>query len=110
MKKYILKKRNKYNAQPTYVEDIRFDSKKEAERYKNLLLLQKANIVDKFLLQPRFEVGGGVKYYADFIIFWSNGTVTIEDVKSPITAKKSDFIIKKKIIETKYDLPIEIVI
>ena len=60
----------KYHAKPTEVDGIKFDSKKEAKRYKDLLLLQKAGKITDLKLQPviRCVVNGELvcKYIADF--------------------------------------------
>ena len=53
-----------------------------------------------------FDLPGGVTYRADFIIFWSDGNVTIEDVKGFET---SEFKLKKKMVEELYPINIEVV-
>src|SRR3990167_9782276 len=62
--------RSKYGAQPTEVDGIRFASKKEAHRYAELKLLEKAGEIRDLELQPRFplEVQGAViaEYRGDF--------------------------------------------
>ena len=47
---------NKYRAQKTTVDGIRFDSKKESQRYLTLKLLQKAGLIRNLELQPRFNL------------------------------------------------------
>lgn len=88
---------SKYRAQPTMSHGIRFHSKREAARYAELLLLEKAGEISDLTLQPAFDlkvVGGFVKdiittigkYSADFRYFdYSSNTWVIEDVKSPPT-------------------------
>ena len=49
-------KRSKYNAQPTEVDGIRFHSKKEAERYQALKLMEKAGEIWDLELQPKFPL------------------------------------------------------
>jgi hypothetical protein len=73
--------RHKFNAQPTWVSGIRFASKKEAKRYEELRLLQAAQEVSFFLMQVPFHMPGAVQYRADFVVFWMDGLITIEDVK-----------------------------
>jgi len=100
------KKKNKYNVgakEKRTVDNITFDSIKEAKRYRELKLAQQAGNVIMFLLQPRFETGGGTKYRADFQVFWANGDVTFEDVKGRRT---KDYIRAKKQVEALY--PVEI--
>ncbi len=47
---------SKYRAQPTEVDGIRFHSKKEAHRYVELKLLEKAGHIARLKLQQRFEL------------------------------------------------------
>lgn len=45
---------SKYGAKPTIVDGIRFHSMKEAQRYQELVLCQKAGEIRGLQLQPRF--------------------------------------------------------
>jgi hypothetical protein len=47
---------SKYHAKPQVVDGIRFASQKEARRYVELKLLDKAGVIDGLILQPRFEL------------------------------------------------------
>lgn len=95
--------RHKFNAKPVTIDSIRFSSKKEAKRYQELNLLKSTGEVLFFLDQVPFRLPGGVKYRCDFLVFWADGTVTIEDVKG---MKIEPYPTKKKILEALY--PIEI--
>jgi len=61
---------NKYGAKKTVVDNITFASKKEADRYCQLKLLEKAGEIRNLELQPRYDLAvKGVKlgfYKADF--------------------------------------------
>ncbi len=95
--------KHKFKARRTNVDGIKFSSKKEANRYNILKLLQKSGDILFFLRQVPFHLPGGVKYVCDFLIFWANGDVTIEDVKG---FKTEIYKAKKKMVEALY--PIEI--
>ena len=95
--------RHKFNAKPTELDGIKFSSKKEAKRYQELKLLQSNGEVLFFLDQVPFRLPGGIKYRCDFLVFWKDGTVTIEDVKGFVTDMYKT---KKKMVEALY--PIEI--
>jgi hypothetical protein len=95
--------KHKFHAIPTEYDGIKFASKKEAKRYKELLLLKKAGDILFFLRQVPFHLPGNIKYLCDFVIFWTNGEVTFEDVKG---IKTPMYILKKKQVEALY--PIEI--
>lgn len=102
--KHSFKKR-KYHNKPRYVDEIYFASIKEANRYVELKLAQKAGIVLFFLRQPMFDLGGGTTYKADFLIFYTDGRTEVEDVKG----KQTDSFIKaKKQVEYLYPVTIRV--
>lgn len=102
-------RKNKFGAIKTVIDGIAFASKKEAERYKILSLLESQGRIDNLRLQPRIPLMvNGVKighYVADFQYDLS-GKQVIEDVKSKAT-RTPVYKIKKKILET-YDPPVVI--
>lgn len=76
--------RHKFNAVPVERDGIKFASKREARHYDKLVLLRNSGDIVFFLRQVPFHMPG-VKYVADFMVFWSNGTVTVEDAKGMVT-------------------------
>ena len=82
---------SKYNNKKTQIDMFLFDSVKEARRYKELALLERAGEIQNLELQPRFLLQEGFKknnkkwrkleYVADFK-YIENGKTIIEDVKS----------------------------
>ncbi len=95
--------KHKFKAISTESDGIKFSSKKEAKHYQELKLLQKSGGLLFFLRQVPFHLPGGVKYVCDFLCFWKDGTVTIEDVKGMKTPMYS---LKKKQVETIYPITI----
>jgi hypothetical protein len=87
-------------------DGILFDSQKEARRYDELKLFREAGKVDLFLMQVPFHFVGGGKYVLDFLVFWADGLVTFEDVKSPATARKESYRFKKRLVENTYHITI----
>lgn len=111
-------KSNKYGSKKVEFDGIVFDSKKEAKRYKELLLLEKAGAIQdlqrqvKFVLIPAQRepdiIGkrGGIKagkllekecaYFADFV-YWDKKhfNIVVEDTKGYRT---TDYIIKRKLM------------
>lgn len=88
-----LPKASKYRNQATRVDGIRFHSKLEADRYRELKALQAAGRVAWFTMQIPFRIPGGI-YRADFLVVWMeamgdyNGWishVSIEDTKGVLT-------------------------
>jgi hypothetical protein len=112
-----VKRPHKYRAVPTVVDGIRFASKKEAARYGELKLLEKAGEVKELTLQPRFPLfspgrgNGGpyarvhiCDYVADFRYREGpSGLLVIEDVKGVKTAV---YRLKKKWFEAQYGIEI----
>lgn len=105
---------SKYKAKKTEVDGIKFDSQKEANRYLDLLVLQRAGLIQdlhrqvKYELQPHYKKNGktirAINYIADFTYFL-NGKLIVEDTKGYRTEV---YKLKKKIFEYKYpDLEIK---
>lgn len=100
----------KYHNRKTIVDGITFDSKAEAERYQELVLLQKSGVISNLQLQPTFELIPTFKkngktyrktvYKADFSYFDHDVERTIiEDVKG---VKTPVYKLKKKLFEYLY--------
>jgi hypothetical protein len=94
---------HKFHAKMTVSDGIKFPSRKEAQYYAKLKILQNNGDIVFFLRQVPFDLPGNVHYRADFMIFWKDGTVTIVDVKG---VKTKMYNTKKKQVEALY--PIEI--
>ena len=95
--------KHKFHARSSTYNGIHFRSKKEGNRYLELLAMQKAGEVVFFLMQVPFRLAGGVKYVVDFVVFWKNGDITFEDVKG---YKTPIYITKKKMVEDLYPIQI----
>lgn len=103
---FKLKPRHKYHAKITERDGKKFPSKAEARFYDSLKLLQKSGEVLFFLQQVPFQLPGNTKYYADFLIFYSDGNCSIVDVKGRDLPMS---ILKRKQVEDIYPVKIEIV-
>lgn len=112
-------KRSKYHNVKTEVDGIRFDSKGEAARYKELKLLEKAGAISNLRRQVKYELipaqwgvkdgkkvclERGVNYYADFVYLDKDGYTVIEDVKGQ---RLPEYIIKRKLMLQIYDIEIK---
>lgn len=102
MTKYL---KHKYHAKPTVTDGIRYDSKKEAKYAGELKLRQMAGEVIFFLRQVPFHLPGNSTYRADFMEFWSDGTVKITECKGFETQVWK---LKKKLVESIYPIKIQI--
>lgn len=95
--------KNKYRAVKIVIDDIKFDSKREAGRYQVLKLLESDGKITDLELQPKYELipkqegERAVVYRADFrYIDTESGKVVVEDVKG---MKTKDYIIKRKLFK-----------
>ena len=98
----------KYRAIRTMVDGIYFDSKREANRYSELKMMEKAGIINSLKLQPEFKcMVNGKKvctYKADFEYLMVDdigpqgqiGYYIVEDVKG---FKTPVYRLKKKLVE-----------
>ena len=80
--------RNKYHASKTEIDGIRFDSRKEAARYSELKLLERAGEIRDLQLQVPFELipkqegERACTYVADFVYHMTDtGKMVVEDAK-----------------------------
>jgi Protein of unknown function (DUF1064) len=60
--------KSKYRAKITEVDGIKFASKLEADRYKQLKLLKASGEICYFLRQVPFDLPGGAQYRCDFMV------------------------------------------
>ena len=95
--------KHKFRAIPTELDGIKFASRKEARRYRELRLLEKSGELLFFLRQVPFHLPANVKYVCDFLCFWKDETVTVEDVKG---IKMPMYVLKKKQVEAIYPIKI----
>lgn len=103
---------NKYHAIPTVVDNIRFSSKKEAERYKALKLLQQAGEITDLTLQPSYKLVVNdlpiCVYRADFEYIDRAGNLHVEDVKGLQQSRAYDlFRLKAKLLLATQGLTVE---
>ncbi|MBQ3557850.1 MAG: DUF1064 domain-containing protein [Oscillospiraceae bacterium] len=123
-------RQSKYNNEPTTVNGIKFDSRKEARRYEELMVMQRAGEIKNLRLQAQYTLQESfitpegtriraIKYVADFAydrrnkpsrnqpdlnepIYWTH---VVEDVKSRAT-KTPQYEIKKKLMYEKFRIEI----
>lgn len=120
--------KSKYGAKKCIVNGITFDSRKEARRYQELLLLVRAGVIQdlqrqvKFVLIPsqyetyeRYGKNGNrlqdgtrlvereCAYIADFV-YTEGEKLVVEDVKG---LRTKDYIIKRKLMLHKYGIRVK---
>lgn len=118
---------NKYHNEKTIVDGIAFDSRKEARRYQELKLMERAGEITDLQRQVKYElipaqyemgtrirgnhvstvercVEKAVNYYADFVYNDKmTGETVVEDVKG---MKTEVYRIKKKLMRWRYGIKI----
>lgn len=102
---------SKYQNKKTLHLGIQFDSRKEANRYQELLYMERAGMISNIELQPRYDlIVNGKKcgfYKADFRYEKKDtGETVVEDVKSPAT-KTPVYMLKRKLVKAIYDIDIQ---
>lgn len=100
--------KNKFNAVKKTVDGIKFDSTREAKRYEELKLLERAGKIKSLRVQVSYPLVKSVKYknakrakpemiYTADFEYWDieNNELVVEDVKSVATAKLTDYIMRR---------------
>ncbi|MCS0459513.1 DUF1064 domain-containing protein [Rhizobium favelukesii] len=105
------KRGNKFGAKKTVVDGITFDSKREAEVYSDLKLLERAGRISGFECQRKFnlivndEIIGVYRADFCFIDHDQDGRFRTIDVKGVVTR---DFKRVQKIIKAIYSIDVEV--
>lgn len=100
---------SKYHAKKTIVDGIKFDSKKEANRYCQLKILEKMGLIKGLELQVPFQLipksvhGRAIKYIADFV-YYENGERVVEDAKG---FKTDVYKLKKRLMSEVHGIEIK---
>lgn len=106
--------KSKYHATKTVVDGITFDSKKEAKRYAELKLMERAGVIKdlqrqvRYELIPAFDAGGKhyrpTSYVADFVYAdTKSGEEVVEDCKG---FRTEVYKLKAKMFAYKYGVSI----
>lgn len=99
----------KYHNRKTSVDGIRFDSKKEAKRYLELKILEKAGAIKDlrrqvpYVLINKSRYGRAIKYVADFVYYEDNKLV-VEDVKG---VKTPVYKLKKRLMAERFGIEVK---
>ena len=103
-------KKSKYQNRKVEFDGHKFDSMKEAKRYQQLKLLERAKVIDDLKLQVPFIIieksryGRAIKYIADFTYFDNDkGMRVVEDVKG---MKTDVYKLKKRLMAERYGIEI----
>ena len=105
---------SKYGAKKTVVNGITFASRLEAERYQQLMLLEKAGEIEGLVLQPEFQILRGwihpetgekikSRFYVGDFQYLETGTqkLVVEDTKGMETA---EFRLKWSMVRSMYPM------
>lgn len=99
----------KYRNKKTSVDGIRFDSKKEAKRYLELKILEKAGAIQDlrrqvpYVLINKSSYGRAIKYVADFV-YYEDDKLVVEDVKGVRTPV---YKLKKRLMAERFGIEVK---
>jgi hypothetical protein len=104
----------KYRNKKTALDGITFDSKREAARYSELRLMERAGHIQSLSLQPKFTLVDSqrradgkaerpVVYIADFMYFQGENCI-VEDAKG---VKTPDYVIKRKLMLDRHGITVK---
>ncbi|MBF7687060.1 DUF1064 domain-containing protein [Acinetobacter rathckeae] len=107
----------KFKSKKTNVDGLKFDSKKEALRYKTLRDMQEYGIISELECQVPFVLAEGVKFqcearkkpalrYVSDFTYKHDGKLVVEDVKSSHTRSLPAYRIKKHLMMTVHGIEI----
>lgn len=97
---------SKYHSTPMVVDGHRFPSKKEANKYAELRLMERAGIISDLKLQVRYPLemcGQTVTHYVADFVFKENGNTVVCDVKG---FRTDLYRLKKKMMKAQYNVEI----
>ena len=111
-KPVTVQKENKYHAQKTEVDGIKFDSKKESHDWRELCMLEASGGISNLRRQVPFVLQAGYKnnqgkmirpiiYVADFV-YEKDGKTYVQDSKGGKATQTDVFKLKRKLFEYKY--------
>lgn len=97
--------------------EIKFKSRKEAQRYDELMLMLKAGQIHELKLQPQFTLQEAyttpegvrvraIRYVADFSYNTGNGLV-VEDVKGGKATQTRVYKLKKKLMQDRFGITVQ---
>ena len=103
---------SKYRAQKTVVNGITFASRLKAERYQQLMLLEKAGEISQLVLQPEFQILRGwihpetgekikSRFYVGDFQYLENDKLIVEDTKGMETP---EFRLKWSLVKSQYPM------
>ena len=108
----------KYRNTKTVFNGLKFDSKGEASRYGELMILERIGEIKELKRQQAFELAPSVKFsvakkkkpalrfVADFTYRDKENRLVVEDFKSPVSLKLAAFQIKRHLMKHIFDIDV----
>ena len=100
---------SKYHAKKETIDGITFASKKEAQRYRELKLMERAGAIRGLQLQVPFDLvkkskyGRAIRYIADFV-YWEDDKMVVEDTKG---VRLPVYKLKARLMQELFDITIK---
>lgn len=114
------KKPRRFRNKPVQFGGLKFDSKREAERWGQLVVLEKLGHITELRRQVAYELAPAVKlegerrtkpamrYIVDFEYRGADDKLVVEDIKSPATAKESTFRAKLHLMKSVHGIDVKV--
>lgn len=98
---------NKYRNQKAVVDGITFDSRKEANKYFELKMLEKSGVIHDLKVHPKYLILMGYgslrkRYYVADFEYREGKKIIVEDVKSEITKQNPTYRLKRQMFLVTY--------
>lgn len=104
-------RRRKYGNKPVEMDGIKFASKKERNKYAELVILERGGLISDLKPHPKFELnalgGGKVGVYTADASYIENGCLVVLDIKSPSTAKETSYRMRFRHMQQQYGITIK---
>ncbi len=116
-------KPRKYRNKPVVVDGVRIDSRREARRWTELQIMERAGMIRDlqpqvtYILAPSVKIAGegrarpAMRYTADFrYVDAKTGDVVVEDVKNPTTAKAADWRMRQHLMMSVHGISVRVIL
>ncbi len=104
------KKKNKYNAKKTVIDNITFDSIAESRRYGKLALMQRAGMISDLVAHPEFRIEmNGTLICRVLLDFSYKNATTGKTIYEDLKGAKATAVcrLKRKLVEVAHGISVE---
>jgi hypothetical protein len=107
---FVVRSRSKYGNEKMTVDGFTFDSKREANRYEELRMKQRAGLICDLKVHPTYDLDVNGKhvcsYEADFSYVEADGGSPVRIVEDVKGVRTRDYLIKKRLMDAVHGIAI----